>query len=429
MVPALANSPPQGVAGRTISGCGTGPSAPSRKRGLSGGLLETRTGDATGVQAGAPGHAASAARRTAPSSQCEVRPAAALIVARYHRQSCPYDSTLVVWETVQRWLTCSGLAQLPYPAPESRWFNVGPSQESPVWVARTMDLATPLRDWLRVREALSRMTTAEMRYAAHSRLGAIRDALRSADAPQLVPTWIRTVDALDAQLRQVVTDSGVADAVLRRLFHPATASPRFCRVDRKARPCAHGVRSTLRHDCMCSLTNVDVIRAQHSPWAAFASRVTGAVQAGTATLPHCDHCGCADISRGRVPVANCGPETPADLVALCLPWNRRPDRAVDLDSAAWHHLPTHNAAYRLVAALMFTREVGGGHYVAVVRAPARPWGWICYDANANCGVGWSVPPPTGFDRLDPRLAPTDPAAPGYWPMVLLYVRIPRPPPA
>ena len=180
---------------------------------------------------------------------------------------------------------------------------------------------------------------------------------------------------------------------------------------------------------MCSLTNADVIRAQHSPWAAFASRVTGAVQAGTATLPHCDHCGCADISRGRISVANCGPEAPADLVALCLPWNRRPDRAVDLHSTAEHHLPTHNAAYRLVAALMFTKEVGGGHYVAVVRAPARPWGWICYDANANCGVGWSVPPPTGFDRLDPRLAPTDPAAPGYWPMVLLYVRIPRPPPA
>ena len=101
-----------------------------------------------------------------------------------------------------------------------------------------MDLATPLREWLREREALSLITTDEMRDAARRRLGAIRDALRSADGPQLVPTWIRTVDALDARLRQVATDSGVADAVLRRLFHPATASPRFCRVDRKARPCA-----------------------------------------------------------------------------------------------------------------------------------------------------------------------------------------------
>lgn len=252
--------------------------------------------------------------------------------------------------------------------------------------------------------------------------------LRSADAPQLVPINVGTVDALDAQLKQVVTDAGVADAVLRRLFHPPTASPRFARVDRNARPCAHGVRSNLRHDCMCSLTNVEVNRAQNAPWAAFAARVHGAVQAGTAALPHCDHCGCADNPPNRISVTNCGPQSPADLVALCLPWDRRPDRAVDLHSTAEHYLPTYNAWYQLVAVLMFTADVGDGHYVAVVRAPARPWGWICYDANANRGFGWSVPPPTGFDRLTPRSTPNDPAAPGYWPVVLLYVRIPRPPP-
>ena len=216
--------------------------------------------------------------------------------------------------------------------------------------------------------------------------------------------------------------------VLRRLFHSADAGPRFCRVDRYARRCSHGVRNKLRNDCMCSLTTVQVARAQHCPWTAFASRVHGASQAGTYALPHCDDDGCTAYSGGRLPVTNCGPEAPADLVALHLPAEHCPDPPVDLNSAAGHHLPTHNASYRLVAALMFTTHFEDGHYVAVVRTPGGAEGWICYDANANGGVGWSVQAPTGFNRLAPPSAPPGPG-PGYWPVVLLYVRIPHASPA
>ena len=404
-VPALPNNLRQGVAGRS-----------STKRPF-GGLPETRSGDAAAARA--PSALRTAARRPRAQQQ------APLTVARYRANSCPYDSALIVWETVQRWLTHGGLAPLPYPPPAVRTFQVGPSYVE----ERAMDLATPLQQWFHEREALARCTTQQMRKAAQLRLEAIRATLRYADAPLLVPFEVDTVDALNDALQRAVKEPGSADAVLRRLFHPATASSRFCRVDRNARPCTHGVRNNLRHDCMCSLTEDETRRARNCPWAAYASRLEGAVQAGTYTLPHCDQRGCDDNALDRLSVTNCGPEAPADLVALHLPSERCPDPPVNLHSSAEHHLPTHDASYQLVAALMFTAAFEHGHYVAVVQTPEEPRDWICYDANANAGVGWRVPPPTGFDRLEPGSAPTASEAPGYWPAVLLYVRVPPPTPS
>ena len=47
--------------------------------------------------------------------------------------------------------------------------------------------------------------------------------------------------------------------------------------------------------------------------------------------------------------------------------------------------------------------------------------WVCFDASANHGVGWEVPPPTGYDTL---AGPDGCSSTPYWPVVVMYVRVP-----
>ena len=232
-----------------------------------------------------------------------------------------------------------------------------------------------------------------------------------------------------------MTQPGVADTILNRLFQSQAGWARFARVDRHASLCEHGVRSLLAGGCMTSLSGLDLRNAGYCPWSAFAKRVDGAAWAGTHQLPHCTQAGCEGCTR-HLAVANCSAAAPADVVALHLATDRRPERPVDLHSSDVRHLPPHSASYQMVATLMYTSTTDGeGHYVAVVRDPAGGQAqWICYDANSNGGVGWRTSPPAGLsplepprDHVDPRAlehGPNDPFAPKYWPVALLYVRLP-----
>ena len=47
--------------------------------------------------------------------------------------------------------------------------------------------------------------------------------------------------------------------------------------------------------------------------------------------------------------------------------------------------------------------------------------WVCFDAGANHGVGWEVPPPTGYDTL---AGPVGCSSTPFWAVVVMYVRVP-----
>lgn len=75
-------------------------------------------------------------------------------------------------------------------------------------------------------------------------------------------------------------------------------------------------------------------------------------------------------------------------------------------------MPLHQACYRLVGVLLFSRAAR--HFVADVHDPYEAT-WLRYDANANAAVGTRVAPPSG--RVQHEGAT-------YYPLLLAYVRMP-----
>ena len=247
-------------------------------------------------------------------------------------------------------------------------------------------------------------------------LSEARDALCDADAPQRVEQrpYYASGEELDAHLRQIATEPGRADEVLQRML-PDT--PNICRVEPKARICPH---CGLHPMTASPVIAIDADRLEANdwcPWAAFEEAMLGARRMDPMRGP------CGHRALRRITVANCDAASPADVVVLRLPEEGNLHYQTRLRPCEDRRLLQHQATYRVVAMLMHTKNRRGGHFVTLARDPAvmDHSAWVCFDASANRGVGWSVPPPTGYDTL---AGPVGCSSTPFWPVVVMYVRVP-----
>ena len=214
-------------------------------------------------------------------------------------------------------------------------------------------------------------------------------------------------------LDQIVTEPGRADEVLQRML-PDT--PNICRVEPKAHICPDcGLHPMTAPPAIA----IDADRLEANgwcPWAAFEEAMFGAPRMVPMSKP-CRH------QTHRITVANCDAAAPADVVVLRLPDRGKLHYATSLRPCNDRRLAHHQATYRVVAMLMHTDNHRGGHFVTVARDPAVTdrSAWVCFDAGANHGVGWEVPPPTGYDTL---AGPVGCSSTPFWAVVVMYVRVP-----
>ena len=243
-----------------------------------------------------------------------------------------------------------------------------------------------------------------------------RDALCVADAPQRIGkrSYYASEEELDAQLREIVTEPGRADEVLQRML-PDT--PNICRVEPKAQICPHCGLQPMTAPPVIAIDANRLEANDWCPWAAFEEAMCGATRMSPVSEP------CRHQRLHSITVANCDAASPADIVILKLPERGKLHYATSLRPCIDRRLIHHQATYRVVAMLMHTNNHRGGHFVTVARDPAvmDHSAWICFDAGANHGVGWLVPPPTGYDTF---AGPVGCSPTPFWPVVVMYVRVP-----
>lgn len=345
------------------------------------------------------------------------------VVARYNCNSCPYDAALAAWESCHRWMRRCGLGELSYPPLAEVQYRIGDTaRHATIW--RTVDLAGPMCDWLALREQLrSRLSRPEW-IRLQDGLTDARDALRRADAHHQVGRPHASETQLDSELERTMTRSGIAAKILGRML---LAAPRVYRVHYNAHICKHcGLHPLSDNAAITDLTAIELEQCNWCPWATFQA-LTAAVPRIAPMNDKCDH-PCNTLR--RISVANCDAEAPADVVVLGLPDVSIGQYQGTLRPWEDRTLADHQATYRLISMVMFTGNVEAGHYITVARDPDAPNDtWVCFDANANAGVGWQVPPPTGFDTFAPptHAKATRPWLDRYWPVLLTYVRTTDPP--
>ena len=284
-----------------------------------------------------------------------------------------------------------------------------------------------MRDWLALRERLhSRLSYGEW-IKIQTDLTTARDMLRRADAHYQVatdpewrpksPTRRASELQLDAELEGKMVEPGVAAPILKRML---LAAPRVCRVQPDARLCTDcGLHPIDDDTTITNLRFEELEQYGWCPWTAFEARMLGAPYMRPMDA-RCDH---PRKTLRRIHVANCDADAPADVVVLGLPDASIEQYRSTLRPCDDRTLLHHRATYRMISLIMFTGNAEGGHYITVARDPTARSGWVCYDANANHGVGWEVPPPTGLDTFTPNADKTASAWRNrYWPVAITYVR-------
>ena len=346
------------------------------------------------------------------------------VVARYKSNSCPYDAALAAWESCHRWTQRCGLRELSYPPLANVQYHIGDTaRHATIW--RPVDLAGPMRDWLALREQLRSHLSRPEWIKLQDGLTDARDALRQADAHHQVSRPHASETQLDDALERTMTSPGIAAKILGRMLHGA---PRVYRVHHDAHICEEccGLHPLDDNATITDLTAEELQQCDWCPWATFQALAAGVPR----MAPMSARCNHRRNTLRRISVANCDAHAPADVVVLGLPDVSIGQYRGTLRPWEDRTLLHHQATYRLISMVMFTGNTEAGHYITVARDPGAPNDrWICFDANANAGVGWQVPPPTGFDTFAPptHANATRPWLDRYWPVLLMYVRTTDPP--
>ena len=227
--------------------------------------------------------------------------------------------------------------------------------------------------------------------------------------------WVRA-EAADVRIAAPRTRGAAAKRYVSMLGEWAD-TPNICRVEPKAQICPHCGLQPMTAPPVIAIDANRLEANDWCPWAAFEEAMCGATRMSPVSEP------CRHQRLHSITVANCDAASPADIVILKLPERGKLHYATSLRPCIDRRLIHHQATYRVVAMLMHTNNHRGGHFVTVARDPAvmDHSAWICFDASANHGVGWLVPPPTGYDTF---AGPVGCSPTPFWPVVVMYVRVP-----